>query len=768
MRYRRGTLTDCGRCGNCAYHRAHRHSPSFRPHHATLPMILRPLRRLGALGLAALVVADERLAACRRKKPRRRRGDAERHAEPRQGAARQPDRHHLQVRRRQRRAVHRRLPRHRARRRRRRRADVRPFDHNPPTPTTQWKPGQTVEYTRTVSSRSIRTSARPRSRSACYSTDDAEARCRSPARTSGQHAYKVAKLQLQPQTENVFTVFKDGWHPAEVAEHNATSSGSGRRRTRRSRSRTRRRTAIFYLDVDNPGSVFNEPQQVKVSARRPGRGRVHAEAESSRSCGRFRSRRRSSGTDDMAELHDLGRQDLRAGGRDVEQQGSARARRSCVPRVRRPAVRYAELQHDDAEDQARSAVSRSLPFVALCPCVATPARRAQSSCFSTSGRTLSVKSHRVEGDSLVLALRGGGEIVCESAHRRAFRAGRGAVSGAGSRTAGRRSLPWSRRLTSRTARSSTRCRREQDVSRQAGAGGDPGRVGLPASAPDRRKGAMGLMQLMPATARQYARRRPVRSAVEHRGGHQAPEDAAAAPAGRAGAGGVQRGRSGGAAIQRHSAVSLRPAATSPASSASRTVSKNAQFRPAFRAPRDGLTVQRGSDSKVRYNYNVRLNCGIPLPARVAQRGNRRRRVCRRHRSPSAPRARRERALRPLAAAEARRSPASRFSCRSGRTINTREFLVFNQELATLLKAGMPLVQSLDLLRAARHVAGVPPRARRRPREGAVGHGAVGRLRRARRPVPARLHARRCSPASAAATSTRCCAATSSTRRSSRR
>src|SRR5262245_34243497 len=33
-----------------------------------------------------------------------------------------------------------------------------------------------------------------------------------------------------------------------------------------------------------------------------------------------------------------------------------------------------------------------------------------------------------------------------------------------------------------------------------------------------------------------------------------------------------------------------------------------------------------------------------------------------------------------------------------RSIATREFLVFNQELATLLKAGMPLVQSLDLLK----------------------------------------------------------------------
>src|SRR5437867_6104677 len=33
-----------------------------------------------------------------------------------------------------------------------------------------------------------------------------------------------------------------------------------------------------------------------------------------------------------------------------------------------------------------------------------------------------------------------------------------------------------------------------------------------------------------------------------------------------------------------------------------------------------------------------------------------------------------------------------------RSVNSREFLVFNQELATLLKAGMPLVQSLDLLK----------------------------------------------------------------------
>src|SRR5436190_5439250 len=39
-----------------------------------------------------------------------------------------------------------------------------------------------------------------------------------------------------------------------------------------------------------------------------------------------------------------------------------------------------------------------------------------------------------------------------------------------------------------------------------------------------------------------------------------------------------------------------------------------------------------------------------------------------------------------------------FGAGSRRKIGRQEFLIFNQELATLLKAGMPLVQSLDILR----------------------------------------------------------------------
>ena len=46
-------------------------------------------------------------------------------------------------------------------------------------------------------------------------------------------------------------------------------------------------------------------------------------------------------------------------------------------------------------------------------CVATPARA--ELVFFTTGRSLSVKAHRVEGDSLILTLRSGGEIMCNPA-----------------------------------------------------------------------------------------------------------------------------------------------------------------------------------------------------------------------------------------------------------------------------------------------------------------------------------------------------------------
>ena len=62
---------------------------------------------------------------------------------------------------------------------------------------------------------------------------------------------------------------------------------------------------------------------------------------------------------------------------------------------------------------ARTSVS-FVAFVSLVSLVASAAEARAEIVFFNTGRTLSVKSHRVDGDSVVLALRAGGEIVCES------------------------------------------------------------------------------------------------------------------------------------------------------------------------------------------------------------------------------------------------------------------------------------------------------------------------------------------------------------------
>jgi type IV pilus assembly protein PilC len=58
----------------------------------------------------------------------------------------------------------------------------------------------------------------------------------------------------------------------------------------------------------------------------------------------------------------------------------------------------------------------------------------------------------------------------------------------------------------------------------------------------------------------------------------------------------------------------------------------------------------------------------------------------------------EKGLYVLAIQRAGRAALGSFKLPRRTHISTREFIVFNQELATLLKAGMPLVQSLDILR----------------------------------------------------------------------
>jgi hypothetical protein len=137
-------------------------------------------------------------------------------------------------------------------------------DHDPPVATTEWKPGQTVEYTRTVFVPVYPYVGEATIQLGLYSKPS-EPRLALSGEDVGQRAYKVGRVQLAPQSEAVFSVFKEGWHPAEQAEHNAMVEWHWTKKFATLAVRNPKKDSVLYLELDNPGGIFDEAQQVTVS-----------------------------------------------------------------------------------------------------------------------------------------------------------------------------------------------------------------------------------------------------------------------------------------------------------------------------------------------------------------------------------------------------------------------------------------------------------------------------------------------------------------------
>jgi hypothetical protein len=137
-------------------------------------------------------------------------------------------------------------------------------DHDPPTPTSQWKPGQTIEYTRTMFIPSYPYVGAAKVVAGLY-TPGQNDRLKLSNEDRGDRSYKVADFELLPQTENIFVIFKDGWHPAEVV-----TEGAGRTEWQWTKKeatvafRNPKRDVTLVLQVDNPATGPNAAQTVTV------------------------------------------------------------------------------------------------------------------------------------------------------------------------------------------------------------------------------------------------------------------------------------------------------------------------------------------------------------------------------------------------------------------------------------------------------------------------------------------------------------------------
>jgi hypothetical protein len=136
-------------------------------------------------------------------------------------------------------------------------------DHLPSPATSTWKPGQTVEYTRTVFVPNYPYIGEALIRLGLY---DRATSNRLPlnAQQVSRREYLVTKFQLQPQSENIFLIYKDGWHPAEVATDNAASEWQWTKKTATISFKNPKRDSTFYLDFDARTDLFTPPQQVTL------------------------------------------------------------------------------------------------------------------------------------------------------------------------------------------------------------------------------------------------------------------------------------------------------------------------------------------------------------------------------------------------------------------------------------------------------------------------------------------------------------------------
>ncbi len=140
-------------------------------------------------------------------------------------------------------------------------------DHDPKPPTSQWKPGQTIEYTRTVFVPVFPFVGQATVEVGLYKGNERLVLSGpEPAdRAATNRTYKVGTLQILAPAENIFVIRKSGWHPAESAPENPSLEWQWTQKAAVLTFRNPRRDVTLYLEFDARTDVFSDhPQQVTV------------------------------------------------------------------------------------------------------------------------------------------------------------------------------------------------------------------------------------------------------------------------------------------------------------------------------------------------------------------------------------------------------------------------------------------------------------------------------------------------------------------------
>ena len=127
-------------------------------------------------------------------------------------------------------------------------------DHEPPTPTRQWKPGSPVEYARTMFIPKFPYVGPTRVEVGLFSFKTGE-RLPLSGDTTGQRAYRVATFDMRLQSDNLFVVFRDGWHDTEVGSEGSGLEWQWSKKDATLSFRNPRRDVQVYLQLDGASNA---------------------------------------------------------------------------------------------------------------------------------------------------------------------------------------------------------------------------------------------------------------------------------------------------------------------------------------------------------------------------------------------------------------------------------------------------------------------------------------------------------------------------------
>ena len=136
-------------------------------------------------------------------------------------------------------------------------------DHNLPAQPNPVQAGQTLEYTRTMFVPMYPYVGPAKVLVGVYDTaGNTRLKLGNPDR--GDRSYHAASFELLPQTENVYLIYKDGWHSAEVAANNPAVEWKWTKKEATLAFRNPKRDATLILQIDNPAQVAVAASEVDV------------------------------------------------------------------------------------------------------------------------------------------------------------------------------------------------------------------------------------------------------------------------------------------------------------------------------------------------------------------------------------------------------------------------------------------------------------------------------------------------------------------------